>query len=59
MPYVYQTKASPIPEEIKDSLDSQEFNVDENMNLVATWDGGEDDPFTCYINADYELIQEV
>lgn len=59
MPYVYQTKASPIPAEIKDQLDSVEFHVDSAMNLVATWDGGEDDPFTYYLNADYELIQEV
>ena len=59
MPYIYQSKASEIPEEIQDQQDALRFSVDTNMNLVATWDGGEDDPFTCYLNADYDLIQEV
>lgn len=59
MPYIYQSKATPVPEEAKEQLEQFMFSVDNNMNLTATWMGGEDDPFTCYINADYELIQEV
>lgn len=56
MPYIYEPKSSSIPEDVEDKLDALTFEVDRNMNLIAVWDSGEDDPFTYYLNADYELI---
>lgn len=59
MPYVYPSEASQIPEDVQQQLDNLEFAVDDNMHLKAIWNGGEDNPFTYYINSDYDLILEV
>lgn len=55
MPYIYEQQSTPQPAEQGDL----QFNVDNNMDLLATWDGGEENPFAYYLNSDNELIQEV
>ena len=54
--YIYNAVATPPPEDVQTALNSLNFYIDENMNLVANWVGEADNPFDCYLNADYDLI---
>lgn len=54
--YIYSAVASPPPEEVQEALNSLNFYIDENMNLMANWVGEGENPFGYYLNADYDLI---
>jgi hypothetical protein len=56
MPYIYPSEAGKIPPDVQNKLDELEFYVDDDMHLQAKWKSGEENPFTYYINADYDLI---
>lgn len=54
--YIYNAVAMPPPEDVQTALNSLNFYIDEDMNLVANWIGETDNPFEYYLNADYDLI---
>lgn len=59
MGYIYPNKPPQIPEDVQSQLEMLSFDVNEDMELIASWNAESENPFLYYINADYELILEV
>ena len=54
--FLYPSNSTPLPEETQDVLEALVFQVNEDMELTATWHRDEENPFTYSLNENYELL---